>query len=124
MTARQEAEAQLRRLSFSGIAEHLQLRVVVDEGPVSRSRPVRCLARMVFPDTCVREGSPPPFPTETAFHLTWGDDTSTVASLVTALQDRLLHEFAESVWLDGERLLDPHGREGRSAGWDRFRRSV
>ena len=113
--------ASLARLSFSGIAQAFQLSVAVDEGPVSRGRPVRCVARMVFPDTDYQDVSAaPPFPTETAFHYYWGDDEKTMGSLVTALTDRLLHEFAESVWVDGHRPLDPHDRGG---GWGRFRTS-
>lgn len=120
MTAREEATLQLRRLSFSGIAAHFCLEVAVDDPPVSRGRPVRCVARMTLPDTSVLEGEVPPFRTETAFHLHWGDDVATVASLVEALHDRLLHEFAESVWVDGGRPLDPHAS---TRAWSRFRSS-
>jgi hypothetical protein len=103
MTAREEVAASLARLSFSGIAQAFQLSVAVDVGSVSRGRPVRCVARMVF-------------------HYHWGDDEKTLGSLVTALTDRLLHEFGESVWVDGHRPLDPHDRGG--SRWRRFRSGI
>lgn len=119
MTARAEVVASLARLSFSGIAKTFQLSLAVDVGSVSRGRPVRCVARMIFPDTDYLDAAPP-FVTETAFHYHWHDDEKTLGSLVTALTDRLLHEFGESVWVDGRRPLNPHDRGG---GYGRFRTS-
>jgi len=120
MTAREDAEILLRRFNTSGLPAMLNLRFVVDAGPVSRGKPVRCLAIMTLLDSNVRDRAEP-FETQNLFHLHWGDDAATMRSLALALSDRLLHEMCEGIWMGDARPLNPHDP---TSAWRPFRATL